>query len=76
MYGCMPTAHGIKYHPNSSRLILILNQRYKLETQIPANVCTAHRLHLLNYNIPECGIVHVVGSAASKYSAVSYNHFS
>jgi len=47
-----------------------------LETQIPANVCTAHRLHLLNYNIPECGIVHVVGSAASKYSAVSYNHFS
>ena len=72
----MPIAHGIKYRPNSRRLIIILNQGYKLETQIPANVCTAHRFHLLNYNIPECGIIHVVASAASKFSAVRYNHFS
>jgi hypothetical protein len=69
MYGCMPTAHGIKYRSNSRRLIIILNQRYKLETQIPANVCTAHRFHLLNCNIQECGIVHVVASDASKFSA-------
>jgi hypothetical protein len=65
MYSCLPTAQGIKYRPNSHRLIIILNQRYKLETQIPANVCTAQRLHLLNYNIVECGIVNVVASAAS-----------
>jgi hypothetical protein len=65
MYGCLPTAHGIKYGPNSRRLIIILNQRYKLETQIPANVCPAQSLHLLNYNITECGIVNVAASAAS-----------
>ena len=72
----MSTAHGIKYRSNSLRLIIILNQRYKLVTQIPSNVCTAHRLHLLNYNIPECEIVHVVASAASKFSAVRNNLFS
>ena len=72
----MPTAHGIKYRHISRRIVIILYHGYGLETQIPANVCTAHRLHLLNYNIPECGIVHVVASAASKFSAVRYNHFS
>ena len=65
MYGCMAVAHGVKYCPNSRRLIIILNQRYELETEIPTNVCTAHRLHLLNYNIPKCVILYLVTSAAT-----------